>query len=123
MRGITKKSITSELLNKTPIEKVWEACVELALERDSRSVSIIVDRMMPGKRAGALMPFELPIIKDIHDLDDAESRIIQALNSNQITISEGTELFKMLSERKTTITIRDTNEKLDRIEEGLNNRI
>lgn len=123
MRGITKKSITSELLNKTPIEKVWEACVELALERDSRSVSIIVDRMMPGKRAGALMPFELPIIKDIHDLDDAESRIIQALNNNQITISEGTELFKMLSERKTTITIRDTNVKLDRIEEGLNNRI
>ena len=106
-RGRPKGSRNRE---KSPIQHlldeyaphIMRKCMAQALDGNSSSMRLCVERIFPSRR-GALIQLNLPSIRTAEDVGRAAEKVTQAIRRGKLTPAEGNEMMNHLESRSRII--------------------
>ncbi len=96
-------------------ETLARKAIELALSGNVGCIRLCFDRLSP-KRTGRPVDFELPTIKDPHDVVAAMAAIATAVNEGSLTAEEAGHLVHLIEGYAKVVTMYDLAARLEKLE-------
>jgi hypothetical protein len=104
-----------EQLLDNEAERIGRTLVEKALAGDARCLVSCLDRLSP-RRHGRPIDFELPAIRDVHDVVAAMAAISTGVNDGVLTAEEAGQLAHFIEIYVKAVTTKDIVARLERLE-------
>jgi hypothetical protein len=104
-----------EQLVEGQAEKIARKLIELATGGNVRCLEITLDRLAP-KRSGRPIDFQLPEIKNLHDVVTALAAITSGVNDGSLTVEEASHLARVLDGYANAITTFDLVARVEALE-------
>jgi hypothetical protein len=102
-------------------EKVTRKVIDLALEGNVRCMQLCLDRLLP-RRNGRPVDFELPAVKNIHDVVTAMAAITTGVNDGSLTAEEAGQLVNFLNGYAKILETHDLTARLETLESQMKER-
>lgn len=96
-------------------EKIARKLIELATGGNVRCLEIALDRIAP-KRSGRPIDFQLPEIKNLHDVVRAMAAVASGVNDGSLTVEEASHLARVLDGYANAITTFDLVARVEALE-------
>lgn len=103
------------------VDAITRRCIEGALAGEPVALKLVLERLVPPRRSGALA-FDLPPVDHAQDLPRAYQAILNAVAAGQLTATEAEALSKVLGQYKQAIDTVVLAQRLALIEWKLENR-
>jgi hypothetical protein len=113
-----KSTLLLEALLDEQSAEVTRKCVDLALAGDSSALRLIMERIIPPRKYRTI-EIDLPVIKNVDDLQIAQDVVMQAASSGELTLDEANQLFVLLEARRKAMETQNLATRLQKIEEHL----
>ena len=96
-------------------EKIARKLIELATDGNVRCLEIALDRIA-RKRSGRPIDFQLPEIKNLHDVVSAMAAVTSGVNDGSLTAEEGSHLARVLDAYANAVTTFDLVARVEALE-------
>jgi hypothetical protein len=96
-------------------EKIASKLIELATGGNVRCLEIALDRIAP-KRSGRPIDFQLPAIKNLHDVVSAMAAVTSGVNDGSLTVEEASHLARVLDGYANAVTTFDLVARVEALE-------
>ncbi len=96
-------------------EKIVRKLIELAKGGNVRCLEIALDRIAP-KRSGRPIDFQLPEIKNLHDVVGAMAAVTSGVNDGSLTVEEASHLGRILESYANAVTTFDLVARVEALE-------
>ena len=96
-------------------EKIARKLIELATGGNVRCLEIALDRIAP-KRSGRPIDFQLPEIKNLHDVVTAMAAVTSGVNDASLTVEEAGHLARVLDGYANAVTTFDLVTRVEALE-------
>jgi hypothetical protein len=96
-------------------EKIARKLIELATSGNVRCLEIALDRIAP-KRSGRPIDFQLPEVKNLHDVVRAMAAATSGVNDGSLTVEEASHLARVLNGYANAITTFDLVARVEALE-------
>jgi hypothetical protein len=110
-----KTTLLAEKLMQADAEAIVNAVLASAKGGDMTAARIVLDRITPARRDNPVS-FDLPKIESAADAVAAQSAILSAVASGEITPGEAAEVSKLIDGFVRTIELTEIDERLKRLE-------
>jgi hypothetical protein len=110
-----KTTLLAEKLMQADAEAIVKAVLDSAKDGDMTAARIVLDRIAPARRDSPVS-FEFPKIESVADAVAAQSAILSAVASGEITPGEAAEVSKLIDGFVRTIELTEIDERLKRLE-------
>jgi hypothetical protein len=90
-----KTTLAAEAMLEGEAEALTRKVIELAKEGDLTALRLCLDRILPSRRE-RLLQFELPSLSSAADAPKAIAAITVAVSQGEITLTEATEMAKLI---------------------------
>lgn len=111
-----KTTELSYALMEGNLEEVLTTVIERAKQGDMVACRMIVDKVMPNSKERPVA-IDLPAIEDLEGVGKAQTEILQAVASGDITPNEGERIAAIVEARRRSIETIDLESRISRLEE------
>lgn len=112
-----KATLAVEALLEGEAEALTRKAIELALAGDGPALRLCLERVAPVRK-GRPVQLPLPAVKTLSDMADAQSAILAAMASGDVTTDEGADLAKVLEAVGASVARRDLEARIAKLEGG-----
>jgi hypothetical protein len=110
-----KASLAAEAMLEGEAEQLTRKVLDLAHEGDLTALRLCLDRILPPRRE-RLLQFELPPLNSAWDAPRAMAAIAGAAAQGEITLSEATEMVKLVEAFVRALEVSDFEERIKMLE-------
>jgi len=111
-----KATLAAEAMLEGEAELLTRKVLDIAREGDLTALKLCLDRILPARRE-RLLQFELPPLRSASDAPRAIAAIAEAVAQGEITLTEATELGKLVETFVRAIEASDFEERLKMLED------
>lgn len=103
-------------LGKENIELIFQKAIETALEGDVSAMKVVIDKVVPTRK-GVRQKMDLPKIKNVKDLLQAQSNVTNLMSAGEISSAEALEISAVLEKNKNMYDLIEIAEAVKRLED------
>lgn len=113
-----KTTLAVESLLDGQAEALTQKAVDMAMEGDIQALRICMDRIAPPRKDSPIY-FDIPKLEGAADIVTATRAVVEAAAGGHLTLSETSELSKIIQSFGKAVETADLEERIRRLEEGM----
>lgn len=111
-----RATVLAESILEKDVEEIARVVTDAAKEGDLQAARLVIERLVPPRRERPIA-MDLPEIKTLDGVSDAQAAILQAVAAGELLPTEGTILSNIVEQRRKSIETQDLEQRIAALEQ------